>query len=211
MSNDLYFNAHIRQCVNEGCSFRFPVTEFDKNYTVCPKCGAATRVEVEFPQQIIQHKDRLPEIRISFVLDNLRSVFNVGSIFRSSDGCGIVNHLYLCGTTPTPDHPKMAKTALGAEKSITWSYHRNGLLLTQDLLQGNTQVIALELSPISVPLHNYLRTMLPSELTLIIGNEVTGIDPDILSIVTNHIHIPMHGIKESLNVAIAASIFCYSV
>lgn len=202
---------HMRQCVNDTCAFRFPVTEFDKNYTTCPKCGALTQKRVEFTKQTIEHQDLIPERRISLVLDNLRSVFNVGSIFRSSDGCGIVEHLYLCGTTPTPAHPKMAKTALGAEKVIPWSYHPNGYFLTQELLKMNKVLTALEMTATSISLHSFKNNNHAKEIVFIVGNEVTGIDPEILLIVPEAVHLPMQGIKESLNVAIAASILCYSL
>jgi len=202
---------HIRQCNNAACSFRFPVIDYDKNFEVCPKCGHQTEKKLDFPIQKVHHQNLLPEIRISFILDNLRSVFNVGSIFRSADGCGIVKHLYLCGTTPTPDHPKMAKTALGAEKVIPWSYHPNGFILAQQLLLQENKLTALEMTDHSIPFRNYSGMDAPLDVTFIVGNEVTGIDPEILNLVTTHVHLPMHGVKESLNVAIAASILCYTL
>ena len=206
-----YF-PHIRQCSNPACGFRFPVTEFDKNFEICPKCKSQTIFICEVPQFVREKNNIRPEARISLILDNLRSVFNVGSIFRSADGCGVVVRLYLCGTTPTPDHPKMAKTALGAENSVPWSYHLNGLKLANKLVSKGKKLIALEMTPDSQPIKTFLSSMEPGEnLVFVVGNEVVGVDPEILALASEHTHLPMHGIKESLNVAIAASIFCYSI
>lgn len=206
-----YF-PHIRQCSNPACEFRFPVNEFDKNFEICPNCKNKTTFICEVPQFVRENNNTRPNVRISLILDNLRSVFNVGSIFRSADGCGVVDKLYLCGTTPTPDHPKMAKTALGAENSVPWSYHLNGLNLANKLVAKGKKLIALEMTPDSQPIKNFLCSMEPGEnLVFVVGNEVVGVDPDILALASHHIHLPMYGIKESLNVAIAASIFCYSI
>jgi tRNA G18 (ribose-2'-O)-methylase SpoU len=204
--------SHIRECANPACRFRFPVTGFDKNFRHCPKCGEETVAVLSFIQTAEATSNQKPERRITLVLDNLRSVFNAGSIFRSADGCGIVEHIYLCGTTPTPEHPKMGKTALGAERSIPWSYHLNNIALMQTLIETNHHVLALERTESSIELRDFLQSPWAKEkLTIVVGNEVTGVDPAILSLAKQHIHLPMHGIKESLNVAIAASIVCYSL
>ena len=212
MNDNAAVIPHIRECTNQACAFRFPVTEFDKNFQFCPKCKSDTQKVCEFPHIDIskKQKDGPPDIRISFVLDNLRSVFNVGSIFRSSDGCGIVKHLYLCGTTPTPEHPKLPKTALGAEQTIHWSYHPNGLHLVQKLIKEGNKLVALELTETSTALSEFVPANEQDELIFVVGNEVVGVDPEILAIIPQHVHLPMHGIKESLNVAIAASILCYN-
>lgn len=202
---------HIRECTNPACVFRFPVTTFDKGFERCPNCGESTKFIIAFPEHPITTQCPLPDVRISLLLDNLRSVFNVGSIFRSADGCGIVEHLYLCGTTPTPKHPKMAKTSLGAEKAVPWSYHRNPLHLAQQLQSSSVSLIALEMTNASKPFRSYIQKSNPHNSVFIFGNEVVGIDPELLEIADDHLHLPMHGIKESLNVAVAASIVCYSV
>ena len=200
---------HIRQCPNTACSFRYPVTEFDRQIDRCPKCGAITEFIIEITNRGFTKNDKRPTNKVSFLLDNLRSVFNVGSIFRSADGCGIVDHLYLCGTTPTPEHKKMAKTSLGAEKIIPWSYHLNAFRLTEHLARSGKTLVALEMTEKSIPVRTFMNEIDTNGNIFIVGNEVTGVDPEILSLVEYHIHIPMHGMKESLNVAIAASILCY--
>jgi tRNA G18 (ribose-2'-O)-methylase SpoU len=204
-------NPHIRQCCSSDCQFRYPVTNNDRNFSVCPKCGNPTDYIIDIPNPRVEKADPVSDCKIAFLLDNLRSVFNVGSIFRSADGTGIVSHLYLCGTTPTPLHPKMAKTALGAENEINWSYHRNGFNLAQQLIEQGNKLVALEITESSVQLKYFLQRKITSNMIFIVGNELTGIDPEILAIAQEHIHLPMHGVKESLNVAIAASILCYSL
>lgn len=209
MADTLSF-PHIRQCPNVECGFRYPVTEFDRHIDRCPKCGSTTEFIMPIPNNGATRNDSRPLIRLSFLLDNLRSVFNVGSIFRSADGCGIVDHLYLCGTTPTPDHIKMAKTSLGAEKAVAWSYHLNALRLVEKLAQSGKTLVSLEMTARSIPFRNFIQESNIDDVIFIVGNEVTGVDPAILTLAGNHIHIPMHGMKESLNVAIAASILCYA-
>src|SRR5205823_4589047 len=126
----------IRQCMRTACRFRFPVTGEDRIGSHCPLCGA--------PTQIMSEQRLPPETRtgvalpkpqplavpkpqpLAVLLDNVRSTFNVGSIFRTADGAG-VEQIYLCGITPTPRHPKVGKTALGAEQVIAWSHHHNAL------------------------------------------------------------------------------------
>jgi len=137
------------------------------------------------------------------LLDNVRSTFNVGSIFRSSDGAG-VDHLYLCGVTPTPKHSKLARAALGADQSVAWSHHRNAVTLAQRLRRDGYTLWALETGRDSISI---FETEAPSPpFVLVVGSEVTGIDPDLLALCAHHVSIPMAGCKQSLNVATAFGI-----
>ena len=88
------------------------------------------------------------------LLDNVRSVFNVGSIFRSADGVGL-GHLFLCGITPTPEHRKLAKTALGAETEVAWSYCTNGLDQVSKLKSAGCEILALEARPDAISLFQH--------------------------------------------------------
>ena len=104
----------IRQCQKQECRFRYPWNERDPAAMRCPRCGSPVDVVLEYTSEIERlaqtsapRNERPP---IAALLDNIRSTFNVGSIFRCADGAGF-SHLYLCGITPTPDHPKVAKTA----------------------------------------------------------------------------------------------------
>ncbi|KKU53459.1 MAG: rRNA methylase [Parcubacteria group bacterium GW2011_GWA1_47_11] len=148
---------------------------------------------------------------IYLVLHNIRSAYNVGSIFRTADGAGVAK-IYLCGYTPIPDEPKVIKTALGAEGFVSWEKHRQtGRLLNQLKKQG-TDIVALELDPKSKGLFDYDFASLPSKsLAIVVGHERKGLTKNILSYVDDIIEIPMHGKKESLNVAVATGVVLYQI
>ncbi len=140
-------------------------------------------------------------------MDNLRSVFNVGSIFRSADGCGI-KRLHLGGISPSPSHPKMAKTALGADCQIPWEQHWNGIEAIDKIRSEGFQIIGLEFTQSSELLFN-TEFKPVSPYLLVVGNENFGIDPEILVKCDHWVHLPMAGMKESLNVSIAFSVAAY--
>jgi tRNA G18 (ribose-2'-O)-methylase SpoU len=146
--------------------------------------------------------------RIHLLLDNWRSLFNVGAAFRTADGAG-VEHLYLCGITATPAQPKLAKTALGAEQAVAWSYHADATLLAAALQKVGAQIWVLERSPSARPLFDV--TSMPSDCPVVLtaGNEVAGVDPDLVALADQVIQLPMLGRKRSLNVAVALSIATY--
>jgi len=194
----------IRQCTNPACRLRFPVPVAEAGER-CPHCRAQTAVmtAVNAPSEIGEVDaagaavQRLP---FAALLDNVRSTFNVGSIFRSADGAGL-QRLHLCGITPTPAHPKVAKTALGAEQSVAWCYHRNGLDTVTELRTQSFAIWALEEH---VRAESLFTVALPSSpLLLVVGSEVTGVDPGILQECDKIVAIPMQGVKRSLNVATA--------
>jgi tRNA G18 (ribose-2'-O)-methylase SpoU len=141
-------------------------------------------------------------------MDNLRSAYNVGSILRTSDGAGIL-HAYLCGITPTPLlHPKLAKTALTAEIRASWSYHPNGVDLVKEIKDAGTRIIGLETSPHAKNLLENI-TLLNGPISLVVGNEVCGIDPAIQALCDDIYFLPMLGIKKSLNVSVSFGIAAY--
>lgn len=148
-------------------------------------------------------------MRNILILDNIRSTHNVGSIFRTADACGI-DKIYLVGTTPNPIdrfgrvQSDIAKTALGAEKSIPWEHADNTLEILEKY--PNHLKIALEQSENSVD----YKKVLPKENNIIVlGPEVTGLPKDILDACDVVAEIPMAGMKESLNVAVATGVFLF--
>jgi 23S rRNA (guanosine2251-2'-O)-methyltransferase len=150
---------------------------------------------------------------MAVLLDNIRSAWNVGSIFRSADGFGF-KHTYLCGITPTPDGPAreaVTKTSLGAEEAVTWSYHKDAVKLVRRLKKEGWQVWALEEHERAVPISTQPDTLSSNPVILILGSEVTGIDPGLLELADKILHIPMHGEKSSFNVAIAFGIAAYQL
>jgi 23S rRNA (guanosine2251-2'-O)-methyltransferase len=152
-----------------------------------------------------------PEITgpaVEVLLDNLRSVYNVGAMFRTADGAG-VGHVYLCGTTATPEHRKVAKTALGAEAAVPWSHHHNGLDTAHSLIRQGRQLWALEECAGSEPLFQVQVNPREPPVVLVVGNELLGVDPAILRLCRRVLHIPMLGVKESLNAATAFGVAVY--
>src|SRR5690606_8265961 len=143
--------------------------------------------------------------------DNVRSLTNVGSMFRTADGVGI-RHMHLGGFTPTPEHPKFAKTALGAERSVAWSHCPDPAATAEALVAAGKRLWALEGGPRSSDLFDLLGAAGGPEdpaIVLVLGHEVSGVDPRILDRCERIARIPMAGIKGSLNVSVAFGIASY--
>lgn len=143
-------------------------------------------------------------IPLFVVLDNLRSAFNVGSIIRTCECFGI-KKMFFCGSTPTPDNPKVKKTAMGTEEHVEWEKVKDVLLL-MDELKKTTTIVALETGETSKYLHT---TELPCPATMIVGNEALGIDKKVMAKVDMKVKIPLFGTKQSYNVGVAFGIGCY--
>jgi 23S rRNA (guanosine2251-2'-O)-methyltransferase len=153
------------------------------------------------------------------VLHNVRSAHNVGSMFRTADGLG-VKRLYLCGYTPYPELPddlrpppvrrktaaSIAKTALGAEKKLDWRHCESIDDCIDEIKKLGYKVIALEQTPKSADITGFRAD---GDITLVVGNEVDGLDQDVLDKIDIHLQIPMLGTKESFNVSVAAAIALY--
>lgn len=145
------------------------------------------------------------------ILDNIRSVHNVGSIFRTSDAAG-VEKIYLCGTTPTPidrfrrARNDMAKVALGAEKTVPWEYAENTLDIVKKLKTEGVKVFGVEQYEGSV---DYASVKYSEQCAFVFGNEVGGVSLDVLAECDEVIEIPMKGEKESLNVSVAVGIVLF--
>jgi tRNA G18 (ribose-2'-O)-methylase SpoU len=144
------------------------------------------------------------------LLDNIRSAWNVGAIFRSADGFGF-SGLHLCGITPSPANDSVRKTSLGAENSLAWQAHPNALLAAHKLLKSGYTLLALELTADASPLSQFERLPQPEKIALVLGSEVCGVDPDILALSAHKLYIPMRGQKRSFNVANAFSIAAYAL
>src|SRR5215831_2141902 len=131
----------IRLC--SSCGLRYPLTDINTFGTRCPICMGSTRLLLtrtlilEPPQPLAETPNRKANAPssstcIALLMDNIRSAWNVGSIIRSADGFGF-SHAYLCGITPTPENEAVTKTSLGAEDSVTWSYHKDAVKLVKGL------------------------------------------------------------------------------
>lgn len=146
-------------------------------------------------------------MKIHLVIDNIRSAYNVGSIFRSADGSGSTT-IYVCGISPTPEHLKVSKTALGANETVEWKYFKTTQLAIDELKEKGIPIFSLETGENSV---DYREVEYPNEFVLVVGHETEGVNPHILSKSDKIISIPMRGKKNSLNVANATSIILYEI
>jgi len=195
------------------CNFRYPAPKNSGIGVNCPKCKSETLIihEINLDHEDIFENDNFqPASNLEVVLDNIRSTFNVGAILRSSDGVGI-NKIHLCGITPAPTNPKVHKTSLGAEFTVNYETHPNTLSLIKCLKIKGYIIWALEKTSMSQSIFNYRISESSRPTILVVGNEIIGIDPDVLKECDAHLHIPMVGLKNSLNVAIAFGIAVYSL
>lgn len=141
------------------------------------------------------------------ILDNVRSLHNVGAVFRTSDAF-LIEKIYLCGITSTPPHPEIHKTALGAEFSVDWSYEPDTLELTKQLHSEGYTIIALEQVHGSISLEEL--TLDPTrKYALILGNEVKGVQQSVVDQCDICVEIPQYGTKHSLNVSVSGGITIY--
>jgi tRNA G18 (ribose-2'-O)-methylase SpoU len=177
----------------------------------CPRCGAPLELVVAaYQNPDCAEQTAAPKIRLSVLLDNIRSAYNVGAIFRTGDGVGL-RHLYLGGFTPAPDeNPAIAKTALGAEARLSWSHHRNSLDLAKRLKDEGYQLLALECTAKATPIYRFrAEPPEPRPWVLVVGNEQAGVDPGLLAHCDQVLSLPMTGQKNSLNVAAAFAAAVY--
>lgn len=139
------------------------------------------------------------------ICPNIRSLYNIGSIFRTADGAGI-DKIFLTGFSGAPPNPKIEKVALGATKSVAWEYHYQTWRVIEKLKKQGFQIVALEQTKNSV---DYKKFKPKFPLALVVGNEVKGISANILKRCHKIVHLPMRGKKESLNVSVALGIAIY--
>lgn len=141
------------------------------------------------------------------ICQNIRSLYNVGSMFRSADALGI-DRVFLCGFSGYPPRKEISKTALGAELTVPWERHWQTHEVIKQLKKIGFQIVALELVAKSQPINRF-KPKFP--LALVVGNEKQGVSKKVLSMCDKKIYIPMQGEKESLNVSVAAGIAMYNL
>ena len=146
---------------------------------------------------------------LSVLVEDVRSLWNVGSIFRTADGAGF-GHLHLSGITGCPPRKEIAKTSLGAEDHLSWKYYLSAVEIIPQLKADGVLIVGLERNSESIDLKRALdQSKLQTPLCLIVGNEVTGLSVETLHMCDVICHLPMRGFKESLNVAVAFGIASY--
>jgi 23S rRNA (guanosine2251-2'-O)-methyltransferase len=147
---------------------------------------------------------RLPAV---VLLDNVRSMYNVGAFFRAADGVAL-EKLYLCGITAHPPKKAISKTALGAEETVAWEHNWDAIEAIEQLRHRGFQIAAIETGPHSMDLFQW-EPRFP--LCVMFGHEVDGLRPELLQMADAHVRIPMLGQKRSLNVATAGGIVMYEL
>ena len=138
------------------------------------------------------------------VLDNIRSLNNVGSVFRTSDAFRI-KHIYLCGITATPPHKDIQKTALGSTESVSWSYAENTIDVVKELQQKNVQILAIEQAENATMLDHFSPKN-ENTYAVVFGHEVKGVSQEVVNQSDGVIEIPQFGTKHSLNIAVSCGV-----
>ncbi len=162
--------------------------------------------------EISQNRKKIEEISnsnrnpIYALADNIRSLYNVGSIFRSSDGA-LLNKLYLSGFTPFPPRKEIEKTALGATQTVPWEYYKTPEEAIAEIKKQNIKLCVVEQTTRSIPYFTITKNDFP--ICIAVGNEITGVSKEIIAQADCAVEIPMFGHKQSLNVAVAYGIVLY--
>ena len=137
------------------------------------------------------------------VMDNIRSMHNVGSVFRTADAF-LISGICLCGFTPQPPHRDIHKTALGATDSVDWLYYENTSDAVLALKERGFKVLAIEQTEGSILLNEYVQSNMPT--AFVFGNEVDGVSDEVIQLCDGVIEIPQWGMKHSLNISVAAAV-----
>lgn len=151
--------------------------------------------------------DHIQQLPVIALLENVRSVYNVGAFFRTADAAGL-RKLYLCGITGRPPHAGIRKTALGAEATVAWEHSQDAIAAVTRLRAEGCELAAIETSVRSIDLFDWEPAF---PVCLIFGNEVHGISPQLAALADTHVRIPMLGLKHSLNVATAGGVVIYEL
>lgn len=162
-------------------------------------------------RQILERNlNRISPLGSHFILwmHNIRSLHNVGAVFRSADAFGI-SELRLSGHTPVPPRPEITKTAIGAEQYVTWEWVEEPVKEIKSLKRDGYTIAALEQTDRSTFLNEWVPET--DKICLILGNEVTGVDDELLGMIDLSVEIPQYGNKHSLNVSVAAGVALYGI
>ncbi len=160
---------------------------------------------VELTNCSVQEYRQLPKHPIILLADNVRSMHNIGAFFRTADAFRI-DSIILAGISGCPPHPEIAKSALGAEDSVSWTHADNALDRTKRLKAEGWKICVLEQAHNSIPLQSFAPKGDDLKLVLVVGNEVKGVDQQIVDIADYVLEIPQEGTKHSLNVSTSAAI-----
>ena len=166
-----------------------------------------TNDELKSTRPILDEVKNIPRVPISILVENVRSVHNVGSIFRSADGFG-ASKIFLTGYTAYPPREDLTKTALGAEKAVPWEFFEDSIDAAKKIKKQGIKLVLLEQTIKSELIYN-VKWEFP--LCFIVGNEVNGVSEELCSLADIHAELPMRGIKQSLNVSVATGVIGYEL
>lgn len=180
-----------------------------------------THDEISRNRSTLDTLHKVNKLPVYVLLNSIRSSYNVGSIFRTSDGV-MIEKLYLCGYTPKPEKSlssyqkneaiavkEILKTALGSTRSVNWEYTKNPREVIIKLKEKGIKICALEMTDNSIPYYKLSKRDFP--LCLLVGNEITGVSQELIELCDFSIEIPQYGIKQSLNVAVAYGIAVFEL
>ncbi len=143
------------------------------------------------------------------ILDNIRSLNNIGSVFRTADAF-LIQKIYLCGITATPPHKDIQKTALGATDTVAWEHREDTLTLIQELQKENIQILAVEQAEQATMLDNFVPKP-HTTYAVVFGNEVKGVQQEVVTASNEVLEIPQFGTKHSLNIAVSTGVILWDL
>ena len=147
--------------------------------------------------------------RLIVILDNIRSLNNIGSVFRTSDAF-LIEKIYLCGITATPPHKDIHKTALGSTDAVAWEYAKNTLDIIKDLQAKKVKILAIEQAENATMLNNFV-PQLETTYAVVFGNEVKGVSQEVVNASDAVIEIPQYGTKHSLNISVSCGVVLWDL
>ncbi|MBS1946358.1 MAG: RNA methyltransferase [Bacteroidetes bacterium] len=163
----------------------------------------------ELNRKSVEEFRKSEKVPVVAVLDNIRSMHNVGSVFRTADAF-LLQAVYLCGYTPQPPHRDIHKTALGATETVAWKYFAEATGALKQLRDEGYAIYAVEQATQSISLQNFVFRQ-DEKLAVIFGNEVSGVSDELLKCCDGCIEIPQLGMKHSLNISVAAGIVLWEL
>ncbi len=163
----------------------------------------------ELIRKTVEEFKTTPKTPLIVILDNIRSLNNIGSVFRTADAF-LIEKVYLCGITATPPHKDIHKTALGSTETVDWEYVENPLELISKLQKENTVVISIEQTENAIMLNNFIPKP-HQKYAVIFGNEVMGVQQEVVDLCDSCIEIPQFGTKHSLNISVSVGVVLWDL
>lgn len=162
----------------------------------------------ELNRKSVDEFKQSPKTPVIVVLENIRSAYNVGSVFRTADAF-LVNAIYICGYSAKPPHKEIKKTALGAEETVSWQHFKTAAEAIAELRAAGYKVYAIEQVKDSISLEKF--DAAENKIAVVFGNEVTGVEQSTIHLCDGSIEIPQLGMKHSLNIATAAGVVLWEM